>query len=232
MMGRYVITGATGGIGGAVAELLHDQGHQLVLVGSHAGRLEAAAQRLGGCEFLVLDLLDVEGITARGSLPAAGDSPVDGLVHSAGLADLGTIANSTAESWMSQYAVNVAGPAALTRCLLPALRTARGHVVFVNSGQGLHTNAGWGAYSASKHAARALAQALRAEEGPNGIRVTSVYPGRTATHMQQDIRRQEGAQYEAEAYIQPRSVARTVLAALMSPPDMEVADVSVIAPAG
>ncbi|MCN0152754.1 SDR family oxidoreductase [Salinispora arenicola] len=227
MVSRYVITGSTGGIGGAVAELLREEGHQLVLVGCHRGRLDAVAGRLGGCETLVLDLLDVEGIAARGSALATGDSPVDGLVHSAGLAQLGAIADSDPESWMKQYKVNVAGPAELTRCLLPALRTARGHVVFVNSGQGLHTNPGWGAYSASKHATRALAQALRAEEGPHGIRVTSVYPGRTATEMQRAIRRQEGAQYVAHAYIQPHSVARTVLAALTSPRDMEVTDVSV-----
>lgn len=229
-MGRYVITGATGGIGGAVAELLHEQGHQLVLVGSHRERLDAAAGRLGGCETLVLDLLDVEGIAAHGSALASRDSPIDGLVHSAGLAQLGSIADSETNSWMEQYKVNVAGPAELTRCLLPALRTARGQVVFVNSGQGLRTSPGWGAYSASKHAARALAQALRAEEGPHGVRVTSVYPGRTATEMQRAIHRQEGAEYVAQAYIQPRSVARTVLAALMSPPDMEITDVSVAVP--
>ncbi|WP_029723647.1 SDR family NAD(P)-dependent oxidoreductase, partial [Salinispora cortesiana] len=109
-MSRYVITGATGGIGGAVAELLHEEGHHLVLVGSHRGRLDAAAGRLGGCETLVLDLLDVEGIAAHGSALAAGDRPIDGLVHSAGLAQLGSIADAEAESWLEHYKVNVAGP--------------------------------------------------------------------------------------------------------------------------
>ena len=83
--------------------------------------------------------------------------------------------------------------AELTRLLLPRLRAERGAVVFVNSGAGLRANPGWASYAASKFALRALADALREEEAPHGVRVCTVYPGRTATPMQQSVRAQEGA---------------------------------------
>ena len=71
-------------------------------------------------------------------------------------------------------------------------RGPRGTVVFVNSGAGLTASAEWSAYAASKYGLRALADALRAEEAEHGVRVTTVYPGRTATPMQEKVHEQEG----------------------------------------
>ncbi len=85
----------------------------------------------------------------------------------------------------------------LTQALLPALRAAHGTVVFVNSGAGLSANAHWAGYAASKFGLRALADALRAEEAEHGVRVSTVYPGRTATPMQQKVHEQEGRAYDA-----------------------------------
>ena len=116
-------------------------------------------------------------------------------------------------------------PAELTRLLLPALRAADGHVVFVNSGAGLRANPGWGAYSASKHGERALADALRAEEPE--IRVTSVYPGRTATEMQRKVRSHEGADYEPADFMSPHTIAVVIMNALETPRDAMIHDVSV-----
>ncbi|MER5641436.1 SDR family oxidoreductase [Kitasatospora sp. NPDC002227] len=226
-MARYVITGATGGIGGATARQLHAQGHQVVLLGSDRARLDAATAALPGSEGLLLDLRDPAALAGGAAPLTAGGGAVDGLVHSAGLALLGSIADTAPETWTTQFTVNVVAAAELTRALLPALRAARGHVVFVNSGQGLRTNPGWGAYSAAKHAARALAEALREEERPHGLRVTSVYPGRTATGMQQSIRAQEGGAYLSEQYSSPESVAGAVVGALLSPGDMEITDITV-----
>ena len=85
----------------------------------------------------------------------------------------------------------------------------------------------WGAYAASKHGLKALADALRAEEGGNGIRVTSVYPGRTATPMQEKVHRQEGREYDPERWITPEAVATTLLTALDLPRGAEVTDLTV-----
>jgi NAD(P)-dependent dehydrogenase (short-subunit alcohol dehydrogenase family) len=123
--------------------------------------------------------------------------------------------------------VNLVSPAELTRLLLPQLRLSRGQVVFVNSGAGLDANARWGAYAAAKHGLRALADALRREEHDHGVRVTSVYPGRTATPMQLKVHQQEGRTYDPDRWIDPESVATTVLAAIDLPRDAEITDLTV-----
>ncbi len=129
--------------------------------------------------------------------------------------------------WEQQLAVNLVAPAELTRLLLPVLRVSRGHVVFVNSGAGLRASPGWSAYAASKHGLRALADALRQEEAEHGVRVTSVYPGRTATPMQERVHRQEGQEYDAARFITPDAVATTILAALDLPRDAHLTDLTV-----
>ena len=81
----------------------------------------------------------------------------------------------------------------------------------MNSGAGLIAHPQWSAYAASKHGLRALADSLRAEEHEHGVRVTSVYPGRTATPMQARGARQEGKEYDADAWIDPATVADAIL---------------------
>lgn len=224
-MGNYLITGATGAIGAAVARLLHEAGHHLILTGRSAERLQSTAGQLGAdrVRTLVLDLTDprrIEPGLAGVELP-----PLDGVVHSAGVAALGDVAELTPDAWLDQLLVNTAAPAELTRLLLPSVRAARGTVVFVNSGSGLRARPGWSAYAASKHALRALADSLRAEE-PD-IRVTSVFPGRTASEMQRRVREQEGGEYDPSAYMSPETVAKVIVDALQTPPDATVTDVSV-----
>jgi NADP-dependent 3-hydroxy acid dehydrogenase YdfG len=97
----------------------------------------------------------------------------------------------------------------------------------VNSGSGLRANPEWSAYAASKHGLRALADSLRAEEAGAGVRVTSVYPGRTATDMQAKVHAQEGKDYDPSEWIAPESVATAVLTALDLPRDAEMTDVTV-----
>ena len=88
------------------------------------------------------------------------------------------------------------------RCaLLPALRTAGGHVVFVNSGAGINASPGLASYSASKFALRGFADSLRNDEP--SLRVTSVHPGRIATEMQEKLVAYEGREYDAGAIPQP-----------------------------
>ena len=128
---------------------------------------------------------------------------LDSVVHAAGVVELGTVEELTREQWREQLDVNLLAPAELTRLALPALRAARGTVVFVNSGAGLRANPTWSAYAASKFGLRAFADALRREEPEHGVRVTSVFPGRTATPMQQKVHEQEGKEYDAGDWIEP-----------------------------
>lgn len=225
-MATHVITGAGSGIGEAVARQLLERGDELWLFARDAGRAKELAARFPGAHTLVADLANPDRLSwalGHQTLP----DRIDSLLHIAGVADLGGVGELTTKTWNNTLAVNLVTPAELTRLLLPQLRVSKGHVVFINSGAGLRANAEWGAYAASKHGLKALADALREEEHGHGVRVTSVYPGRTATPMQQKVRQQEGQAYEAQRWIDPSSVAATVLLALDLPRDAEINDLSV-----
>ena len=225
-MATHLITGAGSGIGEAVAERLAERGDELWLLARDAGRAAQLRERFPGSRTLVGDLAEPTRLSwafGHQSLPAR----LDSLLHIAGVVELGTVADTPVSTWQQQLNVNAVSPAELTRLLLPALRAARGQIVFVNSGAGLRVSPEWGAYAASKFAVRAIADAVRAEERENGVRVTTVYPGRTATPMQQKVHQQEGAEYDASQWIDPASVATTILTALDLPRDAELTELTV-----
>ena len=97
-------------------------------------------------------------------------------------------------------------------------------VVFVNSTAGLGAGAGSAAYAASKHALRAVADGLRAEVNADGVRVLSVYPGRTRGRMQREVCRGLGQRYDAERFLDPADVATAIVDAAALPPSAEVYD--------
>lgn len=222
---RVLLTGAGSGIGEVLADRLHARGDELVLVARSAERASELAGRWSGAEVVVADLADPASLAAP-----TWPEHLDGVVHAAGVVDLGAVAELSLGAWQQQLTVNLVSVAELTRHVLPAVRSARGTVVMVNSGAGLRANPGWAAYAASKHGLRALADALREEERAHGVRVSSVYPGRTATPMQAEVHRQEDQEYDASAWIQPGTVADAVLHVLDLPRDATLTDVTVRTP--
>ncbi|MFG3494708.1 SDR family oxidoreductase [Streptomyces sp. NPDC047928] len=225
-MATHLITGAGSGIGAAVARRLRERGDDLILLARDAGRAKELADTYPGARTLVGDLANPDRLSWAFSHQTLPDR-LDSLLHIAGVVDLGQVGDLTTRAWRTQLEVNLIAPAELTRLLLPQLRVSQGHVVFVNSGAGLKAHAGWSAYAASKHGLKALADALREEEHAGGVRVTSVYPGRTASPMQAKVHQQEGKEYDASRWIDPESVATTVLMALDLPRDAEVNDLTV-----
>jgi len=224
MTRTHLLTGAGSGIGAVLAERLLERGDDLVLLARTAERAHDLRSDLPDATVLVADLADGSAVEAVAEqLPDA----LDSVVHAAGVVDLGPVAELATAQWQEQLAVNLLAPAVLTRVALPALRAARGTVVFVNSGAGLTAHPQWSAYAASKFGLRALADALRAEEQEHGLRVTTVFPGRTATPMQQKVHDQEGKQYDASAWIDPATVADAVLHVLDLPGDATVSDLTI-----
>jgi NAD(P)-dependent dehydrogenase (short-subunit alcohol dehydrogenase family) len=175
---------------------------------------------------VAVDLAEPDRIAA--ALAAVGmPERIDGVVHSAGIGDGGLVAETPAASWSRILAVNVVAVAELTRLLLPAVRAAHGTVVAINSGAGLMVKRAGGApYAASKFALRAFADGLRMEEP--GIRVTTVYPGRTDSDMQRALVASEGREYHAEEFIDPVTLAGVIVATLRLPSDATIPDVTVI----
>jgi short-subunit dehydrogenase len=223
-MATHLVTGAGSGIGAVLAERLLERGDSLVLLARSTERAHDLRADLPDATVLVADLADAAAVEAvADQLP---DS-LDSLVHAAGVVDLGPVAELDTEAWQSQLTVNLLAPAVLSRLCLRALRAAGGTVVFVNSGAGLAAHPQWSAYAASKFGLRALADSLRAEEQPHGVRVTTVYPGRTATPMQQKVHAQEGKEYDASAWIDPATVADAILHVLDLPDDATVSDLTI-----
>jgi len=221
-MPTHLLTGAGSGIGEALADTLHARGDSLLLLARSRERADELAARWEGAATLVADLADAASLDGL-ELP----DHLDSVVHAAGVVDLGTVAELTAHQWREQLDVNLLAPAVLTQLALPALRSALGTVVFVNSGAGLRAHPEWAAYAASKHGLRALADSLRAEEREHGVRVTTVYPGRTATPMQERVHDQEGKEYDAGDWIRPETVADAILHVLDLPRDATIPDVRV-----
>lgn len=219
---RHLLTGAGSGIGAAVADLLHARGDELVLVARSASRADDLARAHPGAGVLVADLAHLDDAQVAGlDLPER----LDSVVHAAGVVDLGPVAALGAASLHEQLAVNLVAPVLLTRAALPALRAARGTVVLVNSGAGLAANPQWAAYAASKFGLRAVADALRAEEASAGVRVTSVFPSRTASPMQARVHEQEGRAYDASAWMSAASVAASIVHVLDLPADTTVPEI-------
>jgi len=120
----------------------------------------------------------------------------------------------------------VRAPFELTQRLLSQLKAARGQVVFVNSSAGLVARASVVQYAATKHALKAIADGLREEVNADGVRVLSLYVGRTATRMQADLHAMEGKAYDPGTLIQPEDVAALTLQVLSLPRSVEVTDIN------
>lgn len=202
----HLVTGGSSGIGACLVDRLRARGDEVM-----------APTRAD------IDLGAPMAIEAWAA--TSGIEHLDSLVHCAGVVDLAPVADFDRAAWESTLAVNLLAPAALTSAMLPALRAASGTVVFVNSGAGINAHPDWGSYAASKFGLRALADSLRGEEP--GIRVTSVFPGRVATRMQEDVHRQEGRDYDASTWIRPETVVDQIVAVLDLPGDAQIPELTI-----
>ncbi|MEO6703299.1 MAG: SDR family oxidoreductase [Jatrophihabitantaceae bacterium] len=220
-MAGYLITGVSRGIGRALAQRLIANGNQVHGIVRSVGSVEGLA--LAGV--VELDLADFAGYRdALQPLLSSLDS-LDGLVHCAGIVRPGTLAEAVPADFTDQFNVNVIAAAELVRLAAPALRAAAGTVVLVNSGSGLNARSPLASYGASKYALRGYAEALRQDEP--GIRVCTIYPGRTSTEMQQAVRTAEAGSYDEAAYLKPSTVAGVIASVLSLPADATITDLTV-----
>ena len=226
-----VVTGASSGVGKAVALALATQGAALFLIGRKRETLEEAAENARATAAKVLscqaDLTIDDNIREIAARLRREFLSIDLLVHGAGMISIGSVENAPIEDLDRQYRINVRVPFHLTQALLPMLKTGRGQIVFLNSLVGLNAKAGSSQYSATKHALKALAESLRQEVASHGIRVLSVFLGRTATPMQAVLQEMEGTVYRPELLLQPAEVAAVILNALTLPRSAEVTDITI-----
>ncbi len=224
-----LVTGAGSGIGRAIAEGLALSGARVCLVGRRPEKLAAVQGALAGAGHSIkaVDLGVEHELDALQAHLEANHPTLDMLVLSAGAIARGAVATTPAADLDELYRVNVRANYRLVQVCLPRLRHPPGQIVVINSSAGLSSQATVGQYAASKHALRALTDALRAEVNPEGIRVLSVYPGRTATPMQEGLYAEDGKTYQPEVLLQPQDVAEVVLTCLRLPATAEVTDLSI-----
>jgi short-subunit dehydrogenase len=170
-----LLTGATGGIGVAIARVLHERGARVLLSGRRQEVLDELAARLGErAEVVVADLAERTGPFELGAAAGA----VDVLVANAALPASGRVEDFDHEEIDRALDVNLRAPIQLTRALLPGmLERGRGHVVFVSSLSGKVASPRSGIYSATKFGLRGFAAGLREDVETRGIGVTVVFPG-------------------------------------------------------
>jgi NADP-dependent 3-hydroxy acid dehydrogenase YdfG len=225
-----VVTGASSDIGRAIAVSLAEQGAAVCAAGRNAARLgETVARAQFHSRVLPFqaDLSVDEGVNRLHQVLAQELGGVDILIHSAGVIQHNLMSTARIEDLDAQYATDLRAPYLLTKSLLPMLKASHGQVVFINSSLGVNAKRpDVGQFAATQHAIKAIADSLREEVNRDGIRVLSLYLGRTATPRQQRLYEQDGRVYQPELLMQPEDVAAMVIRSLTLPRTAEVTDIS------
>jgi NADP-dependent 3-hydroxy acid dehydrogenase YdfG len=221
-----VVTGATSGIGAATARALAAGGLRVLLVGRNARKLAASARTLGRGHLgsLQADLASPEQIRALLATLAARVGALDVLVHCAGEYDWTAAGSLDVQAFERLFAVNVRAPYLLTQGLLAALARAKGQVIFLNSSVVRNPGQGVALYKATQHAVQGFTDSLRQDLNRHGIRLTSLYPGRTATPRMRRIYAHEGRPYRPGKLLRAEDVAQVVLALTRLPVRLELTD--------
>src|ERR1041385_534913 len=160
-----LVTGASGGIGEAIARALGEQGAIVCLIGRNQRRLREIAGQMPAkqAQCSRADLTIRKDVRSLVKQILADHRKVDALIHCAAIIALDAVATGSVENFDRQFQTNVLGPFSLTQLLLPALIASQGQVVFTNSSAGLTARGGVSQYAATKHALKAVADSLREE---------------------------------------------------------------------
>ena len=226
-----VVSGASSGIGRAIALALAANGAETCAVARRRPELEALAREAleqgGRVHVYCADLTSEEEIQSAVHNVRRDLSRLDVLVSCGGAISHGPLEKASLADLDLLYRSNLRGHYTLVQAALPLLRESKGYIVFINSSAGLRSGATSGQFSATQHALRAIADSLREEVNADGIRVLSVYPGRTATPRMAALFAKEGRPYRPELLMQPEDIAAMVIQALTLPARAEVTDISI-----
>ncbi len=227
-----VVTGASSGIGKAMVLALAPEGAEICLVARRREVLDAVAREahINGTRSHVhcADLTHDDEIIELAKNLQRDFGRADVLILCGGAISHGPLERASLAEFDLMYRSNLRAHYALTQALLPLLRKRPGQIVFINSSAGLRSPATVGQFAATQHALRAVADSLRDEVNADGIRVLSVYPGRTATPRMAALFEKEGRPYRAELLMQPEDIASMVVHALSLPRTAEVTDISML----
>lgn len=193
---RALVTGASGGIGGAVAAALHELGATVALTGRNLDALHACALTLGGerCHALSADLADPTAAEGLAGDAAAAMGGIDILVNNAGITRDGLLFRARDEDWQAVIDLNLTAGFRLARASLRGMIRARwGRIVSITSIVGQTGNAGQANYAAAKAGLTGLTKSLAAEVASRAITVNCVAPGFIDTAMTRGLGEEQTA---------------------------------------
>jgi len=221
-----VVTGASRGIGLAIARRLHDTGARVAMLARTAAALRAEAESLGPRALPVTcDLANAPAVAdAVVTITDAFDGAPDVVVNNAGAFALTPFDALAPEDFAAALDINLVAPFRLIRAFLPSMKSRRaGHIVTIGSVADRAIFPGNGSYAPSKYGARALHEVLRLETRGSGVRATLVSPGQVDTPLWDavDPDHREGFTPRAQM-LRPEAVADAVLYALTQPADVNV----------
>jgi len=214
-------TGATSGIGRAMALALDSAGYAVYAVGRDERALETLVGERPSIRPIAADVTDRAAMEA-----AVADLQIDVLINNAGMMPpLGNFADMGIGDIEATIEVNLTAAILLTRLVAPQMRARRsGHILFTGSSAAHAPFPNVAVYSATKAALGGFAAALRADLSQYGVRVTEIVPGRVETQLYKDILdpQARAAMYAGNAAVQPDDLARMVVALLALPPWSDV----------
>jgi NADP-dependent 3-hydroxy acid dehydrogenase YdfG len=225
------ITGASSGIGEAVAIACAKAGASVALAARRIDRIEQLAERIvadGGRALAVqTDVGEEDQARAFVQRTHAELGRLDVLVNNAGVMLLGPIENAPTEEWRRMIHANVFGVLYCTHAALPLMREqGSGHILNISSVAGRVARAGSGVYNLTKHGIGAFSESLRQEAVPMNVRVTLIEPGAVATelptHNRPEVREQMAKRFEGVTPLAAEDIAGAVLYAISQPPNVSV----------
>ncbi|MAT03668.1 MAG: oxidoreductase [Acidimicrobiaceae bacterium] len=232
---RVLVTGATSGIGAAIAEAVVAAGGRVALVARSADDLARQAERLGdGAVAVPADVTDADAIAAAVEQAAEHLGGLDAVVCSAGVVHPGGILETTPSDWQSMFDVNVLGVLNTVHGTLDRLREADpADVVVVSSMSGRRrSSVAMGVYAASKFAVHVVSDSLREELAPEGVRVTVISPGFVDTpifdHVADDETRARYQETVSTQGLDPAAVAANVVHALAQPAGVNLVEIAIM----
>jgi short-subunit dehydrogenase len=225
-----LVTGASSGIGLEVSTHLLEKGAKLYMVGRNLTNLKTSISKY---DFEDWQINYIEADISRDSDIANiakeinKEEKIDILIHSAGIIFLGPLEKESVENLDKQYRINLRAPYLITQKLLLKIKKAKGQIVFINSTAGLSSWENHSQYSATKHALRAVADSLRKEMLPFGVRIVSVFPGSTDTSMQERVQKIKGKGYNPKCFLDAAEVANSIVCSISLPQGSAITEITI-----